>query len=115
MNGFEALAEFDDNHDGRITECDAVWSRLVLWRDANRDGISQPEELQSLTAAGVVAIDLGYETLERCDPRGNCERERATFWWRDASGTLRPGAVVDVHLPARSSAASCSGQASISR
>jgi len=37
----------------------------------------------------------------RCDARGNCEVERATFRFRDAAGREHTGAVVDVHLAAQ--------------
>ncbi|MBI4702602.1 MAG: hypothetical protein HY744_15890 [Deltaproteobacteria bacterium] len=43
-------------------------------------------------------LELGFVVAPRCDARGNCERERARFHWRDGRGTLREGAVVDVYL-----------------
>ena len=40
QNGFDVLAEYDDNHDGKIDANDAVWANLQVWVDANRDGVS---------------------------------------------------------------------------
>ncbi len=37
-NGFQALAEWDDNLDGKIDANDAVWSNLKIWRDFDEDG-----------------------------------------------------------------------------
>jgi len=70
-NGFEALAELDDNHDGLIDDRDAIWPQLQLWRDLNHDGISQPDEIQYLSASGVTAIDLRYHWTDRHDTWGN--------------------------------------------
>jgi hypothetical protein len=100
-NGFEALADLDVNRDGWVDGLDEAFGRLVAWGDADRDGISQPEELVSIADLGVVAISLDYTVVPRCDARGNCERERAVFLWRDAAGWLRKGEVIDVHLPVR--------------
>ena len=65
-NGFARLALYDrpengGNGDGAITAADAVWNSLVMWRDANSDGVSQPGELLTLDALGITAIDVsGY-------------------------------------------------------
>ncbi len=48
-SGFEALAQYDDNKDGVIDENDAVFNRLKVWQDKNSDGISQEDELYSLS------------------------------------------------------------------
>ena len=97
-HGFEALAELDDVADGVIDRSDAVWSHLLVWRDENGDGVSEPGELTRVMDEGLERIALGYTAMERCDARGNCERERSTFAWLDRAGARRQGAVIDVHL-----------------
>lgn len=98
-NGFVALAALDANHDGRIDAADPAFGRLVLWADRDGDQRSTPDELTPL--AGVVdAISLDARVDVRCDPRRNCERERATIRWHDATGA-HAGTVVDVYLPIR--------------
>jgi hypothetical protein len=97
-HGFAALAELDDDHDGFITPVDSAFSRLVLWSDQDADRRSAPHELRPLAAAGLEAIELAYGVARRCDARGNCEVERARFWFRDQLGAVRVGEVVDVHL-----------------
>jgi hypothetical protein len=53
-NGFAELARYDDNRDGRIDAQDAVFDRLRLLRfDA-----TGRQQTQSLTQAGVAAIEL---------------------------------------------------------
>jgi hypothetical protein len=99
--GFEALAALDSDGDGVIDARDAAFSRLRVWSDTDQDRRSRPAELSSLAARGIVQISLRCATQRRCDDRGNCEVERAPFLWRDGTGALRSGEVVDVHLAAR--------------
>ncbi len=73
-NGFEALRELDANNDGVIDERDPVWSRLMLWRDLNHNGISEPNEIAPLDGSGVYAIDLNYHWTGRHDSWGNAFR-----------------------------------------
>jgi len=98
-NGFIALAELDDNHDGRIDAADPAFVKLQLWADADRDRHGTSEELTS-AASTIVSISLANHVDLRCDARRNCEGERATITWRDDDG-LHEGAVVDVYLPRR--------------
>ena len=100
-NGFEALRELDSDGDDRITPLDGAWSRLVVWADRDGDRRSTATELASLAAMGVVSIELGYRVERRCDARGNCEVERASFTTRGPAGEERRGTVVDVHLRAQ--------------
>jgi hypothetical protein len=81
-NGYIALSVFDEpknggNNNGKIDQGDAVYWRLRLWIDKNHDGISQPDELISLPAAGILSIDLSYTKSSYVDPFGNEFRYQA--------------------------------------
>jgi hypothetical protein len=81
-NGFLALAELDTvskggNGDGVISNLDAVFTNLRLWHDSNHDGLSQPEELRSLSQSGLLEIELRYHESQRRDRFGNVLRYQA--------------------------------------
>lgn len=90
--GFEALAAFDDDRDGRITPRDAIFSELRVWRDRDQDRRSTPDELSTLADEGVRAIDLAYTS--RPARAISYEGEIAPL----ALDGGRAGRVVDVHL-----------------
>lgn len=79
-NGFAALAEFDDNRDEFIDEKDAIWAGLLLWRDENHDGVSQPSELMPVSGSVLKAIRLDYHWSGRHDVWGNTFRYEALAW-----------------------------------
>ncbi len=60
-NGFTALAKFDSNKDGYITQHDQVFGDLRLWSDINLDGKSQSNELIKLSDKKIQSIDLNYD------------------------------------------------------
>ena len=99
-NGFAALATLDANHDGQLDASDPGFAALVLWSDRDGDHASSAAELRPLGAT-IVSISLADRLDARCDARGNCEGERASMVWRDATGALHRGAVIDVYLPTR--------------
>ncbi|RDV07388.1 tandem-95 repeat protein [Sphingorhabdus pulchriflava] len=68
-NGFEALAEYDGNDDGRIDSADAVWDRLIVWRDANRNGISEATELTQIDQNDVFSIGLQFRVPRSSEQR----------------------------------------------
>ncbi len=66
-NGFAKLSTYDSNGDGIISKADAVFDQLLVWQDANQDGVSQADELHHLADYGIASIKLaalatGYET-----------------------------------------------------
>ena len=85
-NGFEALAEFDANHDGVIDNQDPIWSQLMLWRDLNHNGISEPNEIEPLDASDVTAIDLHDHWTGRYDSWGNAFRYESLISIKNPSG-----------------------------
>jgi hypothetical protein len=68
-HGFAALSELDTGSvvngaavgasDGVFDAKDAQYANLRIWRDLNQDGISQANELKTLTDTGVASIKLG--------------------------------------------------------
>ena len=93
-NGFEALKFVETPAYGAepcatksSTARDAVFSRLVLWRDVNHNGISEPDELQPVASVG----PQGHQhRVQEQPPRrryGNEFRQRSRVLWRTASTT----------------------------
>lgn len=81
-NGFRALAEYDKltnggNGNGLIDSGDSIFASLRLWADVNHDGISQPDELKSLSSFNIASVDLSYKLAGRYDHNGNKFRYRA--------------------------------------
>lgn len=93
-NGFVALnflespsygpSRFDQVIDPR----DAVFSRLLLWRDKNHNGISEPEELELVADSGIAAIPTDAKENRRTDKYGNEFRLKGRTVWTD--GTVTP-------------------------
>jgi hypothetical protein len=85
-NGFAALAQYDQrgaggNENGKIDSGDLVFGRLVLWRDANHNGISEPSEMEDLSEYGVEGIDLKFHESRWVDQFGNQFRYRAKVYY----------------------------------
>jgi hypothetical protein len=77
LNGFEALATFDGNHDGVIDTDDPVFMELQLWTDRNHNGISESSELVRLADTEIVSLSVDYKASHRRDRFGNLFRYRA--------------------------------------
>jgi hypothetical protein len=88
-NGFEALKFVETTAYGPsdrnevIDAKDAAFARLVLWRDWNHNGISEPDELQPVAESGLQAIGTDYKTSRRVDKHGNEFRQRSRVLWND--------------------------------
>lgn len=81
QHGFEELAQYDQialggNQDGLISDKDNIWSALVLWLDINADGVSTPNEIQSLSSNDINELPINPKENARRDSAGNHLR----FW-----------------------------------
>lgn len=63
-SGFAELAKFDENQDSRINEADSIFSKLLIYRELNRDGVGSKEELAGLKDYGIQSISLSYLNAE---------------------------------------------------
>jgi hypothetical protein len=98
-NGFNALRRFDENEDEAITLDDSVFSRLVVWIDANHSGRTEAGELFSLRSLGVREVSLKYHESRVTDANGNIFR----YWshLRTMSKSAPEKKIVDVFLRGR--------------
>jgi hypothetical protein len=55
-DGFEALRALDDNRDGELTGGEL--GGLALWRDENRNGVSDPGEVIPANVHGIIALSV---------------------------------------------------------
>jgi hypothetical protein len=87
-NGFDALADYDDNKDGVVDSNDSVFSSLKIWQDANGDGVSQAEELKGLTERGIKSFSLDNNEIGKDDGNGNTFARQGFADREDGSKTL---------------------------
>lgn len=85
QNGFQALSQLDANGDGRIDVSDPAFASLRVWRDADRDGVSAPDELTTLSGSDVQSISTGYSELSVVDSHGNTHRQVGAFTRADGT------------------------------
>jgi VCBS repeat-containing protein len=61
-SGWTALAQYDSNVDGKLDAQDAVFDALMVWQDANSNGLTDAGELRSLKDVGVISINLSHDS-----------------------------------------------------
>ncbi len=91
-NGFAALADLDNNHDGKLDASDSAFTQLRLWKDSDSDAALAESEWLTLDTAGVRSIAVNYKVQSLTDAQGNQHLQAGTFTRID--GTTR--AVDDV-------------------
>jgi hypothetical protein len=92
-DGFTALARtnMETNRNiprASVSSDDPLFARLLLWRDRNHNGVSEPSELQPASAV-LSDIGLGFELHHRKDGFGNEFRYRGWVHIRTAPGRNR--------------------------
>lgn len=83
-NGFDDLIATSGSTRGYLDRSDPIWSELRLWHDRNRDGISQPSELEPLDGY-LLKIGLGFDLTDDVDQHGN------RFRWKGWAEYRLPG------------------------
>lgn len=73
MDGITAKGDgpLDRKPDGFIDAADRLYAGLIVWRDINKDGVSQEDELEGLAYAGIRGIATGYIRDQHGDGLGN--------------------------------------------
>ncbi|WP_380181710.1 calcium-binding protein [Kalamiella sp. sgz302252] len=101
-NGYQLLAEYDENGDKVIDKEDSLYHMLQVWQDKNSNGMVDSGELMSLQEAGVAAIGTTYKRSSTVDENGNAHRQTGEITYTDgAKGQsadvwfeIRPGLTV---------------------
>ena len=93
LNGFEALKFLEQRIGAQVDNSHASFGRLVLWNDANHNGISDPGELTPV-ADSIAVIGTDYKEKKKHDSHGNEFRQKGSLRWRDGE----TGIVYDVWL-----------------
>jgi hypothetical protein len=111
-HGFRALAEFDKggnggDGDGAISAADGVFGDLRLWRDANHNGVSEPEEMFTLPQLRLTEIRLDFRESGRTDRFGNRFKYRAKV--NDQQGSRVGRWAWDVFLKVQNNASASAG------
>ena len=83
-NGYEALSSLDDNGDGTLTGEELIG--LSIWRDVNGNGVSENDEVQTLSYWGIIGVSCQYSSNPKNSDRVAWSERGVTF--RD--GSTRP-------------------------
>jgi Calx-beta domain len=75
--GFAKLDSFDSNRDGLVNAQDARFSKLKVWQDKNSNGITDSNELFSLSDVGIVSLKVAYTSNFTLDAMQNILGERS--------------------------------------
>lgn len=74
---------------GSLQSGDALYEKLLLWRDANHNGVSESHELRPAREV-VTRIGLGYTGFNRQDDHGNLFKWQGWMELRTAPGLNEP-------------------------
>ncbi len=93
----------DRDGNGRVDDGAELYGSMAALSTGRRarNGFEALRDLDADGGGRITPADPGFAKPLRCDARDDCKVERGSFRWRDASGVVRTGAVVDVHLAAQ--------------
>jgi hypothetical protein len=81
--GTQELATHDLNNDGKINSSDSIFTKLKVWQDLNQDGISQSNELKTLSQLNINQINLTNITNLNQNVEGNVIISQGTYQTSD--------------------------------
>ena len=84
-DGFSAIAQIDTNGDGIINASDTGFNDLLVWQDINQNGISEANELKTLTELGIVSIGVTKTSANINLQNGNRVTGTGTFTRADST------------------------------
>ncbi len=81
-SAWDGLSVLDSSRDGKIDAKDTRFGELKVWADRNGDGVSQADEIRSLTELGITEISLrATSSGEKGGMGDNLPLSTATFKW----------------------------------
>ncbi len=107
-SGFSELSDYDSDGNGLIDIADPSFAALLLWSDTNGDGISQQDELTSLSEKEIASISLDFEKTS-IENNGNIITELGSFTYENGE----TGGVADVGLSSNYSSIRSNGKQDI--
>ena len=97
-DGFAALADMDTNHDGVIDARDTAFDSIMVWRDSNGDGKTDPGELLSLASLGIRSFSLKVDRASNGAVNGGSILGSATYTAVNSNGEAVEHKVQDFEL-----------------
>ena len=98
--GHAAMADLDDNGDGRLDAADAAFQSLKVWRDLNGNGISEQSELMSLSQLGITSLSTVFTNNGNAGVTGGELVASGTYTRVDAAGVETTHVVQDFNFDA---------------
>lgn len=95
ITDLEGVRGHDSNRNGMLDAGDANFSSFLIWQDSNQDGVSQADELKTLTERGITSLNLTLTLTGQVPDEGE-NAVYATTQYRKADGST--GMVGDVFL-----------------
>ncbi|MGD1892651.1 MAG: calcium-binding protein [Cyclobacteriaceae bacterium] len=94
-DGYIKLSQLDTNNDDVIDSQDAQFGDLLVWIDANTDGISQSDELNTLADLNIASLDLNYSSSSIGSIEGNEVPYESTYTLTDNTTHLMVDALFE--------------------
>ena len=100
IDGFDALNQEDTNRDGWVDARDARFGDLRIWRDLNQNGVSEANELASLSELGIAALRVTNTGNRQALANGNQVADLGTFLYADgrSGSSAVVGSTADIDL-----------------